>query len=166
MRPRKVHKPRVLGYECCGYARAGRPERREISNEVPPSDGPCEPVAVVDKNEPMKTGKQAPVGGLLTTFVGVDLLGLGVYLALTGTDLMSLLGVIASITGFSLSGYGVALLRRALKQPASAGRWMADRMAAQGGAGIRDGVHGAAQHLGPAAGQMAKPPAGTTPGPY
>lgn len=114
----------------------------------------------------MKTGKQAPLGGLLTTFVGVDLLGLGVYLALTGSDLTSLLGVVASITGFSVSGYGVALLRRALKEPASTARWMADQMAAQGRADMRDGVHGAAQHLGPAAGQMAKPPAGTTPGPY
>jgi len=114
----------------------------------------------------MKTGKQAPVGGLLTTFVGVDLLGLGVYLALTGTDLTSLLGIVASITGFSVSGYGVALLRRALKQPASASRWMADRMAARSGADIRDGVHGTA-HLGPAAtaGQVRKPPAGTPSGP-
>ena len=88
----------------------------------------------------MKTGKQAPVGGLLATFVGVDLLGLGVYLALTGTDLISLVGVIAGITGFSVSGYGVALLRRALKQPSSAGRWMVDRMAAQSTAAGADSV--------------------------
>ena len=113
----------------------------------------------------MKTGKQAPVGGLLTTFVGVDLLGLGVYLALTG-DLTSLLGIVAGITGFSVSGYGVTLLRRALKQPASTGRWMVDQMAARSGADIRDGVHGTA-HLGPAAaaGQVSKPPAGTASGP-
>jgi hypothetical protein len=127
-------------------------------------------VAVVDKNEPMKTGKQAPVGGLLTTFVGVDLLGLGIYLALTGTDLTSLLGVIASITGFSVSGYGIALIRRALTQPASAGRWMADRMAdrmTQSGANIPDGLYGNAQFGPPAgAGQAQKPPAGTGPGPY
>ncbi len=113
----------------------------------------------------MKTGKQAPVGGLLATFVGVDLLGLGIYLALTGTDLMSLLGIIASITGFSVSGYGVALLRRAMRQPASAGRWMADRMAAQSGAKIPDGLYGAAQFGPPAGpGQGQKPPA--APGPY
>ena len=96
----------------------------------------------------MKTEKQAPVGGLLTTFVGVDLLGLGVYLALTGTDLTSLLGIVASITGFSISGYGVVLLRRALKQPAGTGRWMVDQMAARA-----------------TAGQVRKPPAGPTSGP-
>jgi hypothetical protein len=115
----------------------------------------------------MKTGKQTPVGGLLTTFVGVDLVGIGIYLALTGTNLMSLLGIVASITGFSVSGYGVALLRRALKEPASTARWMADRMAAQGRANIPDGRYGPAQ-FGPPAGaaQGQKPPAGTTPGPY
>jgi len=123
-------------------------------------------VAVVVENGPMKTGKQTPpIGGLLATFVGVDLLGLGIYLALSGSDLTSLLGVIAGITGFSVSGYGVALLRRALKQPASAGRWMADRMATQSGANIPDGLYGAGQ-FSPTAGQVQKPPAGTTPGPY
>jgi hypothetical protein len=115
----------------------------------------------------MKTGNQTPpIGGLLATFVGVDLLGLGIYLALTGTDVISLLGVIAGITGFSVSGYGVALLRRALKQPANAGRWMADRMAAQSGANLQNGLYGAT-HVGQAAaGQVQKPPAGTAPGPY
>lgn len=115
----------------------------------------------------MKSGKRTPLGGLLTTFVGVDLLGLGVYLALTGTDLTSLLGIIAGITGFSVSGYGVALLRRALKEPASTGRWMVDQMAARSGADIRDRLHETPQFGAAAApGPLTKPPAGTAPGPY
>jgi hypothetical protein len=115
----------------------------------------------------MKTGKQTPVGGLVTTFVGVDLLGLGIYLALTGSDLTSVVGMVAGVTGFSVSGYGVALLRRALKQPAEAGRWMVDQMAARSGVGMRDGGYGNAHPGSPnPAGQMGQPPSRNAPGPY
>ena len=109
------------------------------------------PVIRVDfvvENELMKRGRRAPIG-LLVALVGVDLLALGVYFALTGVGqvngLASVIGVVTGTGGLVVSGYGVMLARRALKQRPTDGRRLVDRMAARSDTDIGDGVCGTAR---------------------
>jgi hypothetical protein len=110
----------------------------------------------------MSGGKRA-AAWVSAVVVGLALVGLGVYLAITDLDradkLASVIGSFLAAAGLALSGYGLILARRALQSSSRSSGQTVERVRAKSGVDVVDGVGGSV-HLGPS--QTTSPSAGTS----